>query len=121
MNKIIFVLGMHRSFTSVFTNYLNDIGISMGTFENVVSKEENPEGFFENLSISAFNDKLLNRLNARWDSIIDLSNIDYNINDFDDLFTEARRLIEAQLAGGDTILVKDPRMCLVLPFWLKVI
>ncbi len=121
MTNIVFILGMHRSFTSVFTNFLSKTGVNLGNFQNLTSEGENSDGFFENFEIVDFNDQLFESLNLSWDTLSDIRDVDFDFETFKDFYELAKSLLDKQIKNNDSIIIKDPRMCILLPFWLKII
>lgn len=118
--KIHLVLGMHRSFTSALSKFLSDIGICLGEFYNVTNEYENVYGYYENFLIGELNEKILNSLNFSWDTI-SFSQQNLKDKNLDEFYEEAKELIINQFDKNDEIVIKDPRMCLLLPFWIDVI
>jgi hypothetical protein len=58
--SVVCVLGMHRSGTSAVTRALNLRGMDLGLPEYLVGlREDNPEGFWENLGFSEVSDEIL--------------------------------------------------------------
>ena len=51
------VLGMHRSFTSVLTKLIGDLGATLPADPNPAAPD-NPEGYWEPASIVQLNDRL---------------------------------------------------------------
>ena len=52
--KIIFIIGMHRSGTSLLSNCLVKNGFSIGKTKNQDKNWQNPNGYFENDKINRF-------------------------------------------------------------------
>ncbi len=59
--QIYWVLGMHRSGTSLVSGLLHQSGIAMGTDKSFKPRpnQENPKGFFENYDFRRLNDQIL--------------------------------------------------------------
>ena len=63
--RLIVVLGMHRSGTSLITRSLAAIGANFGN--NLIPPQpDNDKGFWEDSDIIAFNDELLNSCGMTW-------------------------------------------------------
>jgi len=60
----IFVIGMHRSGTSVVARAMNLLGVSLGKPEHIMraAEDNNAEGFWENQLITDLNDEILARI-----------------------------------------------------------
>ncbi len=113
---ILFVVGMHRSGTSALTRAFGACGATTG--DDVLSPMEgvNSEGFWEDKSVVALNEDLLHQAKLEW----------YFINsdcDVGHIAVETRQRAKAIVArgfgGGLVELVKDPRLCITLPVWLR--
>lgn len=117
--SIVFVLGMHRCGTSALTGAINFIGAGTGG-DTLAGSEDNPLGYFENEEMLNINEGILNELGYSWDSITfcetDLvKNISYK------KFLTARKFLENLYETSDSLVVlKDPRVSLLYPFWRDV-
>lgn len=115
------VLGMHRSGTSAVAGFLAKAGFFAGEEADLLpAAEDNPKGFFERADVNALNDHLLEELGGAWDRPPSRALVAER--------TPAWQAdVEAVLAGlyagaGDRPLVlKDPRISLLLPAWLPVL
>ena len=111
----LFVLGMHRSGTSAMTGALNICGAWVGNeAELTQASVENPNGFWERRDIREICDKLLQSAGADW----------WKIAGFDPkaiprtILTEQRRKFQKIILTLDeyeTWVIKEPRLCLLLP------
>lgn len=116
----IIVLGMHRSGTSTVTRMVNMMGAFVGHNEDLIgANEENPSGFWEREDVIAANDALLQHYGCEWYA---LEGWQYNGDKEAELPTD---VLKAQFQSVvDTLnkqsswVIKDPRMCHTLPFWL---
>ncbi|RME60645.1 sulfotransferase family protein, partial [Candidatus Parcubacteria bacterium] len=123
MDKVVFVLGAHRSGTSLVSAAVHSMGFELGgDFES--ANEENPKGFFENPRIVEFNERLLISLGGRWDNpMFDGGDALRSLGDEVGPWIEnAIELVEKEFTDSSCakIAVKDPRICQLLPFWLRV-
>jgi hypothetical protein len=119
---MLLVLGMHRSGTSVATRLLECLG-AVPSLHLQSGNPDNPEGFFEDRDIMLFNDReLLPALGRRWQSTCPV--------DWSRLSTPHRaRLALAAVAilrknfphHPPLAVLKEPRIGLLLPFWLSVL
>ena len=119
---MLLVLGVHRSGTSVTARLVECLGAcpSLHLHEPL---SNNPRGFFEDRDIQRFNEyQLLPALRQHWH---DTAAIDWGR-----LNATVRREL-AEQAGGflrrnypaltPLSVLKEPRLCLLLPFWLEVL
>lgn len=116
-------MGCHRSGTSLIAAALQHFGAYLGAnLRN--GSEENEKGFFENVDIVHFNDRLLEFLNGRWDNPLfdgqqSLAKIsEEQLNPWID---EAEALFHDTFGEEIFCAIKDPRMCQLLPFWQSVL
>ncbi|RBP50998.1 sulfotransferase family protein [Arenicella xantha] len=113
------VLGFHRSGTSAFAGALTKSGLAAPKTLIPSVAGENDKGFWESALLSRFNDDYLTSRGYAWDQFWSNS-LDLGI-----LMThtqaELDSLCELILSEfgttSQTIVLKDPRLCLVLPVW----
>ena len=113
--KIIFIIGMHRSGTSLLANCLIENGFSIGKNINKDKNWQNPNGYFENDSFTNFHDNLLNYNNSTW--------IDINTNNMKYTNTHIinyRNLLNTEFINKQFILIKDPRLSFFTNFLIDV-
>jgi GT2 family glycosyltransferase len=112
--QLVVILGMHRSGTSLITRSIELLGYTLG--DNLMpAGVDNPKGFWEDIDIVQFNDKLLAHNQMSWDSLLDSSSGIYS----KDLQQEALTLLESRFSNTDRFIIKDPRMSLLLDFWSR--
>lgn len=113
----ILVLGMHRSGTSVLTHLLCRMGCHAGSPESLKPGDTaNVRGYWERWDAWALDEQILAAAGASWWEVADL--------DLGSLAEGDRRRFEAHaadlVAGLDEHrpwVLKDPRLCLLLPLW----
>ncbi len=116
----ILILGMHRSGTSALAGVLDLLGISMGN-ELLQANADNPKGYFENQNISTFNEwKILSTLNSSWDDVNIFEKNWQNSESIQPLYSEAKKIILNDYKDKNIFGIKDPRMCILFPFWEKI-
>jgi hypothetical protein len=121
--KVVCVLGMHRSGTSLLTGALRLLGVHLGSDENLLPSDEeaNRKGFWENRLIVDLNDALLSRLGGDWHNLPDFPPDWFSSPEFADLRREARAVISKEFGNVPVWGWKDPRACLTLPFWRRLL
>lgn len=119
MKKAFIILGMHRSGTSVLTRIVNLLGATVG--DNLMQgNQANPKGYWEHLDIVNIHNVLLAKLGLNWDSISPLP-LDWQERDDILLLKQQLKDIVVRDFNGQHIwCLKDPRMCRLLPLWLKI-
>ncbi len=113
----IVVLGMHRSGTSALSGILRLLGFDVGT-DLVRSNEFNPTGYWENRSVVRLNDRMLAHLGTSWSDVFLLP---YHLGNTDlraFFEAEARALLDKVLSGNRAWVLKDPRLSVLIDFWL---
>lgn len=121
MKKIILVLGMHRSATSMTTEILSSYGLYVGNSEDLWEPaQDNQRGYFENKYAVQLNDKILYEHGMHWATVekkfINDVRTNYT-NEIDDILKNMLKKAQEK----QVLLLKDPRMCLVEPVWKKQI
>jgi hypothetical protein len=116
----ILVLGMHRSGTSAMARVLNLLGADLP--EGLIGPAaDNPRGFWESQELLALHDELLAAGGSSWDDWTPLAP-DYLETSIAHRF-RARLLawLEANFGGSRLFVIKDPRMCRIVPLWRSIL
>ncbi|MDP5053907.1 MAG: glycosyltransferase, partial [Congregibacter sp.] len=112
--RCLFVLGMHRSGTSLVSQALHAAGICAGPSAELLSAQsDNPEGFFENRRLVEINDELMSASGGVWYAPPTAVVADSKISNAQTALL--RHLAETSPQGQ--FFVKDPRLCLTWPLW----
>lgn len=116
------VLGMHRSGSSALTRALGGLGLSWGPDEGLLPPNfDNPEGFFEQREMVAINDAVLAQLGGTWLQVPTAPAGWEASPALDPLRHRARTFLAAGFPGETRAVLKDPRLCLTLPFWAPLL
>lgn len=116
--KLVVVLGLPRSGTSVLTRGLQAIGASPG--ESLLpATEDNKKGFFEDLDILHINECILSELGFGIYSFV-TSNMDLSSKSIFDLQRSALEVLRCKFNKNNFVVIKNPRMTQTLPFWQKI-
>lgn len=115
----VYVLGMHRSGTSVVAGIVERLGLDGGPRRSMLSADEfNSDGYWEQRPIVEFHDRMLNLLGG-WASA---PPAEVDLDRARTLAAQARPRLEAVL--GELYrapwFVKDPRHCLLLDLWTEL-
>lgn len=117
--QFIVVLGMHRSGTSMLTAGLAHGGIHVGC-ELMGAGKGNIKGHWEDNDIVALNNRVLDELNIKWDTLGEI-NPQLLFDSKDSLIEEARALLRSKVNSADEVFAfKDPRTLRLFPFWRRV-
>jgi hypothetical protein len=117
--RLVLVVGIGRSGTSLFTGILGQLGFHVPQPE-VKADETNPRGFSEPRWVVDFHTRLMrarhvSRFDARpaaWESTAEAAGDE-------DVVEELKSWLSVQFVGADSVVVKDPRLDWFLPLWLR--
>jgi hypothetical protein len=109
----VFILGMHRSGTSMIAGVLDRCGLNLGDVHRE-GDEGNPKGYFEDRRFIEINESILARNRGAWDA-------PPQELQFDDGLRETMDQFLGQWDHGQVVCLKDPRTCLTLPLWREAL
>lgn len=121
----LFILGMHRSGTSIVGGLINKMGLKTGG-PLIQAAEDNEKGFFERIDVVLQNDELMRRQGVsysnhmyKYDDLVAIKDI---VNSKDDLgsklFNEGKRGLKfLNDPNNYPWMLKDPRMCVTFRTW----
>ena len=114
------VLGMHRSGTSLLSGILARLGCDVPATP-MAPDERNTKGFYESRPISALNNAMLASAGTGWDSW-NAVNADWYDSPRRAAFAEsASELVAQEFGASPLIVLKDPRISVLAPFWIDVL
>jgi len=118
--KCLIILGMHRSGTSALAGVLSLTGLNPG---RVLYKptEYNAKGNFENVRITRINDRILTELNAAWNDTLPIPGEWWELDKINIFRQEISDLILEEIKESNSLLIKDPRLSILLPLYLEVL
>lgn len=115
------VLGMHRSGTSALTGLLRLLGLWAGEEGDFPPADEHNEaGYWEHRGVWSVDEAILQTLGASWSEIADLD-LSRLGEGFRARFRERARETVRDLDRHGSWVVKDPRLCLLFPFWREIL
>ena len=115
--QAVIILGMHRSGTSAVAGAVSLLG-AMPPARLLPATSENPTGYFESPTIIRVNDRILMAGQATW---YDCLGFDCNAFDARTRATASAFItgsVMAEFADSPLLLIKDPRISLLLDLWL---
>jgi hypothetical protein len=117
------VVGMHRSGTSATAHTLVELGLSTPRAGDLIGANQyNERGHWESKRLSRFDENVLRQLGGTWSAPPTMS---AGWEDAADARVKELRSQAAELAADilprPPAVMKDPRLCLLLPFWRKVL
>lgn len=117
---VVLVAGMHRSGTSVLTRLLVSLGCDAPR-TLMHADDHNARGYWESQKIADLNDAILESAGSAWDDW-ERFNPDWFASpraaDFRDRAVE---LLASEYGDSRLLVLKDPRICRLLPFWSDVV
>jgi glycosyltransferase involved in cell wall biosynthesis len=122
-DRLIVVLGMHRSGTSAITRALKVLGVDVGGRLLLAADGDdgdNETGFWEDIDFNGLNIELLRVIDKDWFYTSPVTQIDLEILNKKGYFLKAETLVKEKLKDRKLFGVKDPRMAKLLPFWKEV-
>lgn len=114
---LIIVTGMHRSGTSAIARMVNLSGFGIAD-DLMAAAEDNELGFWESRSLAAYHDRFFDAVDHSYDCARPLPPGALTGAAAERLYDRVvDHLLSLPAEGG--LLVKDPRISIVLPIWLK--
>lgn len=120
-NRLIVVLGMHRSGTSAIARGLKVLGVELGDKTMPPVEGNNAKGFYEDIDLNALNIEMLNTIESDWHHVAAFDSIDAEILRKKGHFLHAAELLRQKVSSATVFGFKDPRVAKLLPFWKGVI
>ena len=118
---ILFVVGMHRAGTSALCAALSACGAHFGAGLLEPMAGVNDEGFWEMPEVVAINDELLQLADSTWFAVSPRAlEMDWQTGVSVQLRSRALALLDSEFRSAGVMVIKDPRLCLTLPFLLSV-
>ncbi len=116
----VIVAGMHRSGTSALTRVLNLLGCDLP--KQVIGADANNQtGYWEPVSINTLNDQLLESAGSTWDDCTPCTPGWFQSPRADEFRERCGLLFDEEYGSSRLTVLKEPRICRLLPFWLDVI
>jgi thioesterase domain-containing protein/GT2 family glycosyltransferase len=111
----VIVLGMHRSGTSALARVLNLCGAVLPAKVKPRKLGVNPKGFWEPEAVLDLNVRVMRHLGGDWNHVnFSLPGSGAFVEEFR---ADACALLQSEYGDRETILIKDPRICVLAPLW----
>jgi hypothetical protein len=117
--QAVLVLGMHRSGTSAVGGVLAALGVQAPRTPLGASRD-NPRGYFESAELVRFHDRMLEAIGGSWRDWVSFDPHWLQTPDGQAHIAEAAGIVTAEFGDAPMLLLKDPRICRLVPFWLAV-
>jgi len=116
----VIVAGMHRSGTSALARVLSMLGCDLPK-TLMGAGDANATGHWESEAISRFNDALLDSAGSRWNDWLAINPRWRESPKAAEFKHKAQTLLAHEFGDSGLFVLKDPRLCRLLSFWLDVI
>src|SRR4051812_41037362 len=117
----VIVLGMHRSGTSALTGLLRLLGLWAGEEDDFPPADvHNQAGYWEHRGVWSIDEAILEALGASWSEIADLDLSRLGEGPRARFRGRVRDLVRDLDRHGSWV-IKDPRLCLLFPFWRDIL
>lgn len=112
------VLGMHRSGTSAIAGALGLLGVPLGT-RLIDAGADNIAGYWEHRDAVLLDERLLHALEMDWDDPRKLPSGWLDSDAATQAGEAIRALVADQFSNASLWVLKDPRLCRLLPLWRR--
>ena len=119
--RAVLVLGMHRSGTSALARSLNLCGAALPEELVEAAADVNATGFWESRAMLALHDEILEAAGGSWHDLRELDAGWFASDAARALRTRLAALLASEYGAAPLLLVKDPRLCRLLPLWRPVL
>jgi hypothetical protein len=118
----IVVLGMHRSGTSLAAEIAYQWGAYADTSLFIETNDGNPRGYWEHRALVELNDDLLAAVHSSWKVPPTAEGLKHlaRLGKRSSFRQRAEKLLATMNAHEKVWLWKDPRLCILLPFWKEI-
>ena len=119
--KAVVIAGMHRSGTSALSRTLSLVGCDLPGTPMGGDNRGNERGHWESQRIFELNNEILASAGSSWDDWEAISPGWHASPMHDEYFEKSRDVLTAEFGSSRLFVVKDPRFCRLMDFWIKVI
>lgn len=117
--RALVVLGMHRSGTSAVTR-LQVLAGATPPRNLMPPTDDNPQGYWESRPIARLNNRLLESAGTGWNDDAPIPPDWFAAAARAEDLAEAAAILSEEFDSSDCFVLKDPRICRLLPFWREV-
>ena len=119
--RVIVVIGMHRSGTSLAIRALKSLGVALGDNLAIAAAPDNAKGHWEDQDVIELNEQVLSSLALQWDLVGAKDEALMGAPSLDPLVAQAQALLREKTAKHSIWAFKDPRTARLWPFWRRVL
>ena len=120
-SNCLIVLGMHRSGTSALAGTLGLLGAETGLTLIPPHPEINSKGYWENTEIVAIHDMILEALGSSWQDERTLPPMWWQLPELKHFRDELMHIVKSNYTNAALWMMKDPRMCRLMPLWSSIL
>jgi hypothetical protein len=121
LRQAILVLGMHRSGTSALTRVISLCGADLPATLMPAAAGDNETGFWEPQALVDLHDEVLAAMGSSWRDVRGMPADWFDSAAAVPFRERLAALVEAEYGDAALFVVKDPRLCRLLPLWLPVL
>ena len=118
--KLLIILGMHRSGTSLLAGSCRLLGADLGD-RMMAAGQDNVMGFWEHDEIVRIHDEILERLSYSWDDVRALPDKWWTYQVIQPQRQSLLAVLLRDFGQTELACVKDPRLCRLLPLWQELL
>ena len=119
--KAVVIAGMHRSGTSALSRTLNLVGCGMSEVLVGGDNRGNERGHWESQRLNELNNEILVSAGSRWDDWEPINPGWHESPARVEYFEKARDALRLEFPSSRLFVIKDPRFCRLMEFWIQVI
>ncbi|MCC7517542.1 MAG: hypothetical protein IT470_09415 [Pseudomonadales bacterium] len=121
--RIVFILGMHRSGTSLTAELVSELGFSVPGNMLAAVDDVNAHGFWESQQVVDFNERLLVGARLKWFHVCPVGHLLESISPdvVAEISADIQQFVHAEVNRAGNLVIKDPRLCITLPVWLSAL
>ena len=118
-SQALLILGMHRSGTSSIAGAMVRLG-GVAPLNLLPPADDNPKGFFESSVLVSLNDEILAAGGSHWEDWRQFDPAHIDAAAASELKSQAKSVLAGEFGRARLAVIKDPRMCRLMPFWASV-
>ena len=114
------ILGMHRSGTSALARVVHILGCDLPK-TLMDPSNSNPAGHWESLRVAELNDQILATAGSSWHDWLEFNPAWRRSPKAVEFREKARQILNDEYGSSSFFVLKDPRICRIVPFWLEIL
>ena len=115
------IAGMHRTGTSALTRVMNLRGLDLPRTLIPGEQNNNDLGFWEPALVQQAHDRFLESIGSAWDDVSPIPPTVFSSPQADEFAKELEQILRSEYGESTLFVVKDPRLCRLIPVWLDAL